>query len=414
MTKDNQVAAGKPTRVRSALFRYGLAVASSLAVLLLQHALAARFKTGTLIQPFLLPILISAWYGGLGPGLLSTLLLTGAKYHLFLEERPVALDNINAVRLGIFVIQGLVICWFVPSREKAQRWLTALVNHSDDAIIGKTLEGIVTSWNSGAEQIYGYSAREMIGHPMSRLVPSDRLDEWCHLTGKVLRGEPVRRYETARMRKDGQRIHVSLTLSPIKDATGALIGLSSIARDITEWKRADLAVRESEERFRVMANSAPMIVWMTDADGACTFCNSAWLNFTGLTIEQTVGKGWLSAVHADDRQHAWEGYSSAFMERKSFTAEFRVRRADGEDRWLLATGGPRLTADGSFAGFIGSAMDITERKWAELALRGSRDELESEIEEQSAQLAEATKRLMEENLKRQRAEEVLKQLGHRN
>ena len=414
VTKDNQFAPGKPARVRSVLFRYGIAVLMLLAGLLLRGLVASVFGTGNNVLPFLLPVVLSAWYGGMGPGLLSTALMAAVMVHLFRGSDPSGLNRVEAVKCVLFLVQGVFVSWFMSTCQSTQRWLAALVGHSDDAIVGKTLEGIVTSWNSGAEQVYGYTAREMIGRPITRLVPPDRLEEWRQLTEQVLRGEPVRRFETMRLRKDGQRIHVSLTLSPIKDATGAMIGLSAIARDITERKQAELALRESEERFRTMADTAPMIVWMTDAAGECTFCNHAWLNSTGQTLDQVVGQGWLAAVHADDRAGVWQTYEAAFQQRRSFTVEFRIRGADGEDRWLLATGAPRLTADNNFAGFIGSAMDITERKWAELALRGSRDELESEIEEQSAQLAEATRRLMEENLKRQHAEEILKHLGQQN
>jgi PAS domain S-box-containing protein len=128
--------------------------------------------------------------------------------------------------------------------NRLQTWLAAIVESSDDAIVGKTLEGIITSWNAGAERVFGYTADEMIGSSISRLLPSDRRDELSAILAAIRRGERVDHFETDRVRKDGRRIHVSLTVSPIKDAEGRLIGASKIARDVTERKQAEGAKDE--------------------------------------------------------------------------------------------------------------------------------------------------------------------------
>ena len=133
--------------------------------------------------------------------------------------------------------------------DETQARVAAIVEGSDDAIIGKSLDGIVTSWNRGAERIFGYTAEEMVGRPLARLVPPDRPDEVPSILAAIRRGERVEHYETERMRKDGQRIQVSLTISPIRDATGNVIGASKIARDVTERKRAE------EERERLLAEA---------------------------------------------------------------------------------------------------------------------------------------------------------------
>src|SRR5690348_5205725 len=117
--------------------------------------------------------------------------------------------------------------------------LASIVDSSDDAIKAKTLDGIITSWNRGAERIYGYSAEEIIGKPISVLTPSERPDDMKGILARVAKGERVEHYETVRQRKDGRLIDISLTVSPIYDSEGVLIGVSSIARDITERKRAD-------------------------------------------------------------------------------------------------------------------------------------------------------------------------------
>ena len=136
--------------------------------------------------------------------------------------------------------------------EEARHQLAAIVESSDDAIIGKTLEGVILSWNAGAERIYGYPAGEVVGRPISLLMPPDRMDEGPKILGRIKRGEPVEHYETVRMRKDGSRIDVALTVSPIRDAAGKTVGASAIARDITRQKQAENAIhvlnRELEER----------------------------------------------------------------------------------------------------------------------------------------------------------------------
>jgi PAS domain S-box-containing protein len=130
--------------------------------------------------------------------------------------------------------------------EEAQLRLGAIVSSSDDAIISKTLEGIITSWNAGAQRIFGYSAGEVVGRPITILIPPDRQDEESQIIERLRRGQSVRHLETVRIRKDGGQIHVSLAISPIKDASGQVIGVSKIARDITDRKRAAEALRRAE------------------------------------------------------------------------------------------------------------------------------------------------------------------------
>src|SRR4029077_7382446 len=129
----------------------------------------------------------------------------------------------------------------------------AIVESSEDAIIGKDLDGIVTDWNKGAERLYGYSADEVIGKPISLLFTPHRANEFAEIMEKIKRGERVNHFETERQKKDGIRVEVSLTVSPIIDTEGRIVGASAIARDITERKRTEEALRKSEERFRLAA-----------------------------------------------------------------------------------------------------------------------------------------------------------------
>src|SRR6516165_11417172 len=139
----------------------------------------------------------------------------------------------------------------------------------------------------------------------------------------------------------------------------------------SRWKRAENALRESEARFRMMADTAPVMVWMSGPDMLCNFFNKPWLEFTGRTMEQEMGNGWSEGVHTGDLQHCLETYASGFRARQPFTMEYRLRRANGEYRWVLDTGVPRYRPEGEFAGYIGSAIDITDRRQAEAALRES-------------------------------------------
>src|SRR5205809_3875816 len=142
-----------------------------------------------------------------------------------------------------------------------------------------------------------------------------------------------------------------------------------MSRDITLRKQAEDALRESEERFRTVANAAPVMIWMSGTDKACTFFNKGWLDFTGRKLEQELGNGWADGVHREDFDRWREVYGNSFDARQPFTMEYRLRRSDGEYRWVLDSGTPRFASDGAFLGYIGSCIDITERKRGEEKFR---------------------------------------------
>jgi PAS domain S-box-containing protein len=144
--------------------------------------------------------------------------------------------------------------------------------------------------------------------------------------------------------------------------------LARQAADLIERTRAADAICESETRFRLIADTAPVTIWMSDVDQQCTYVNQRWLTFTGRPLEATLGRQWMEAIHPDDIQRVRATFARAFERREPYQAEYRLRRHDGEFRWIVGAGVPRFDADGSFAGFIGSALDITERKIAEGAL----------------------------------------------
>jgi PAS domain S-box-containing protein len=406
------------------------------------------------------------------------------------------------------------ICVDVTERRLAEEVRlrhTAIVESSDDAIIGVDTHGTIVNWNKGAERLFGYSAKEAIGRNIVILSTADHPDYAPSMLNKVLTGEVLRNYETVRQRKDGSRVEVSLTLSPIIDGEGRIVGVSGIAHDITERKRAEEAVREnenryrrivettnegvwlldsrlhnsyvnrqmakmlgyepeemigrrvldfyfpedveskkkllrgrqqgrseqaeerlrrkdgselwvrmaatpvwkengefdgalammsditerkraeealreSEGRFRLVANTAPVMIWMSGLDQKPTYFNQLWLDFTGLS-EADLRSGLASIVHPDDYPQCHDTYCRGFDQRQPFKKECRLRRHDGEYRWMLDIGVPRFHKDGSFAGYIGSCIDVTDRKLAEEALAGMTRKLVEAQEQERARIA---------------------------
>jgi PAS domain S-box-containing protein len=177
----------------------------------------------------------------------------------------------------------------VVDTEELRFRLAAIVESSDDAIISKRLEGTITSWNRSAERIFGYSAEEAVGRPITILIPAERLDEEVQIMARLRRGERIDHYETVRATKDGRLIDISLTISPIKDGAGKIIGASKIARDITDRKRTEKALHESREWLRVSLSSIGDAVIATDARGCLAFMNPVAETLTGWPHEEALG-----------------------------------------------------------------------------------------------------------------------------
>ena len=185
------------------------------------------------------------------------------------------------------------------------------------------------------------------------------------------------------------------------------------AARLIEMGSAASALRESEERFRLMAEAAPVMLWMADLNKRCTYFNRGWLEFTGRTLEEELGDGWTERCHQDDLQRCLEIYSSAFDDRSEFRMEYRLQRFDGEFRWVIHTGVPRFMADHRFAGYIGSCFDITERKQAEEQIRNLNDELEKRVSERTKELCAANEELESEIAKRKLTEQALSESDDR-
>ena len=154
-----------------------------------------------------------------------------------------------------------------------------------------------------------------------------------------------------------------------RDSAGKALRLRGISVDITERRRSVDALRESEARFRTVANTAPVLIWMSGTDKLCNFFNKGWLDFTGRTLEQELGNGWAEGVHPDDLAGCMKTYVESFDARQPFTMEYRLRRHDGKYRWLSDYGVPRYDSAQKFSGYIGSCVDLTERRSADEKFR---------------------------------------------
>jgi PAS domain S-box-containing protein len=187
------------------------------------------------------------------------------------------------------------------------------------------------------------------------------------------------------VRTNGQEFPVEASIIHIESEGRSLFTVT--IRDITERRLAEEAIRESEQRFRLVANTAPVMIWMSGPDKLCNYFNKPWLEFSGRPLEAELGDGWAEGVHPEDLRACLDTYVQAFDRRESFSMQYRLRRYDGEYRWLLDIGVPRSNPDGSFEGYIGSCIDITDRKRAEEALVGMGRRLIEAQEQERAWIA---------------------------
>ena len=237
-----------------------------------------------------------------------------------------------------------------------------------DAVILVDLDGVVTFWNEAARRIFGWAAEEIVGRRVREFFADRDRPALLRRLAAVRDGRPID-FESTVHAKDGTTRWIEAHARLFHAPDGARRGYCGIFRDITERKRAERALRESEARFQVLADSASVLIWMADVDGHCTYFNQTWLRFTGRSLAEESGDGWSAGVHPDDREACVSHYREAFVRREPFQIEYRLRRHDGEYRWLLDSGVPRFAADGTFEGYIGTCIDITERRESEERFR---------------------------------------------
>ncbi len=253
--------------------------------------------------------------------------------------------------------------------QLAQARLATIVESSDDAILSKTLEGVITSWNAGAERLFGYTAAEAVGQSITMIIPHERRDEETKILARLRRGERIEHFETIRVAKDGRLLEISLSVSPLRDSEGQIIGASKIARDISARRQAELALRESEERFRQLADTIPQLAWYANADGYITWYNRRWYDYTGTTPADMEGWGWQSVHDPAMLPQVLERWKSSLASGEPFDMTFPLRGADGRFRPFLTRVHPFKDGAGRVVRWFGTNTDVTDRIEAEQRLR---------------------------------------------
>jgi PAS domain S-box-containing protein len=359
--------------------------------LLDKTALAAVVKSG---RPFVSPIS----QGGVGPNYMTAIVVpaktgSGRPYTLmaaidpsswlhFLSNYPVATD----ATLTLLDQNGIIIARTLNS----ERWVGHRPAEGLRAEARKAPEGSAITQGLEGQWFYtAHSRSKLAGWTLASGVPKEGVEAALRrsvllmvagvaatailaITLAVVLGRRIARpiselAHSAQALATGERVsaHEPTEVVEVDDVRAAF----SSAADRLRAK--DSALRDSEERFRSMADTAPVLLWLSDVDQQCTYINKPWLDFTGRTFEQELGEGWTESIYPEDRARCLETYRASFHRRERFEIEYRLRRADGEYRWVLTRGAPRVTDTAELIGYVGSCVDITERKRVEESLRES-------------------------------------------
>jgi PAS domain S-box-containing protein len=281
--------------------------------------------------------------------------------------------------------------------SKSERQLGGIIDSAMDAIISIDQSQRILRFNASAETVFGCTAGEAIGQDIGNFIPERFRGAHREHVGAFGRAQITSRRAGGLgvlygRRADGQEFPMEASISQFESEGEKFYTV--IVRDITERYDAEEALRVSEQRFRNMADTAPVMIWVAGPDKGCTYFNRGWLDFTGRTLEQELGNGWAEGVHTDDHARCILTYVSAFDRKEAFAMEYRLRRADGEFRWVYDCGTPNFSPAGELMGYIGSCIDITEHKRAEETLGLLLDEvsqLKNQLEADNVYLSEEIK-----------------------
>jgi PAS domain S-box-containing protein len=281
----------------------------------------------------------------------------------------------------------------------AEQFMISVVQSAEHVILTKSLDGIVRSWNPAAELMLGYRADEIIGESVTRLIPDDLRDQEAMILGRIARGERIAHLETVRRRKDGSLVEVSLTVSPIRDHQGNVVGASKIMRDITERNRADAELKRSHERFAIAAQAAGQGFWDYDLDAKKLQWDPQMFNLYGRSVldgEQPYAL-WADSVHPEDRERSERELADAIAGVRPFDTDFRIIQPSGAIRHIKSLARVKRNAEGRAVQMFGLNYDITERKHDTEQLRALNTELEQRVVERTAALAAANDILEQKN-----------------
>lgn len=345
------------------------------------------------VLPFLIWAAIR--FGMSGASLATFIVATIATVETGVGSGPFAQNTAftNAVLLDIFFavlsVTGIILAASFAEREHAQRArerllqqraametrlrFATIIENSQDAIYVTDISGLVTDWNKGAEKLYGYTADEMIGHSIFLLIPPDRFNICNRVMQKVQHGHAIGHSETVRRKKDGGLVSVSITASPVFTPEGKVVGLSAIERDITERKRQETIVRNSEERLRLAAQAGKMFAYEWDAASDVIVRSEESSKILG--IDQSVrltGEQELGGIHPEDRETVVAAMDALTPKNPTLKVSYRIIRQDNTEIWVERNSIAHFDEEGRILRIVGMVADITERKLAEAALSRAR------------------------------------------
>jgi PAS domain S-box-containing protein len=312
-------------------------------------------------------------------------------------------NNLSLLLLQAFIgtatLAALVLAAVIQERERAEEVharLSSIVECSDDAIISQSLAGVIENWNKGAERIFGYRPEEIVGQPLARLIPLDLQHEENEIRERLRRGERVDHFETRRVARDGRQIDVSLTVSAVRDSAGKIMGVSKIARDITDQKRGERALRQSEQFNRTIIQSSRDCINTLSLEGVLL-----WMSETGRSsfcipdLAEVLGKSWIEFWQREDRNPARAAVEAAARgETGTFVGYFPVA---GQPRWWDVRITPILDAAGKPETLLAVSRDVTERKMAEDQLATAQANLKAYAQQLEETVAARTAKLQETN-----------------
>jgi PAS domain S-box-containing protein len=276
--------------------------------------------------------------------------------------------------------------------EEHARELAAIVEDAEDAILSVRPDGVILTWNAAAERLYGYKAGEIVGRPVGILLPPDRGKAEEDIFAAVRSGERIKHYETVRRRKDGTTVDVSLTLSPILDDAGCVLAVSKIARDITERRRAQQALLDSERRYRSLFDGVPVGLYRAQPDGTVLDVNPALLRMLGFACRKEALSLNAARVYWDPADRVrWKELMSARTTVSGF--ETQLRRKDGSNIWVRHSAMAKLDEAGDVVHYEGSVEDITESRRSEDAIRALNATLEERVRQRTGELEAANREL---------------------
>lgn len=403
------------------LVRYGRSLLIVLTALFIEDRL--RPLIGAKIFLLSYPaVFLSALLDGFGPGIFATMFAGFGVFWAFMPpihrwgiEKPE-----DGAALGVFVLMGIAFSAFSGRMRKTKEALIAreldqrrsneklreqasLIDLAHDAIIVRDLESRIQSWNDGAVETYGWSENEAKGRISHELL-STRFPHPLHEIEDELFGKGEWIGELIHRARDGRQVAVESRWSIERDSLGAPKAILEINRDITQRKRAQEALATRERDFRSLAEAMPQIVWVTRPDGWNIYFNHQWVDYTGLSLDESYGHGWNKPFHPDDQRRAWDAWQNAVNHLATYSLECRLRRHDGVYRWWLVRGVPVFDEQGKITKWFGTCTDIEDIKETEQALAQLNRDLERKV-------SERTDRLQKEVREREESQRIYRAIG---